>query len=401
MGKPKPQKKKSSKSSKPREKSVLGPGGSVSKQKMAQNPSTLIDDATILLQTGRADEALEIAQQALALTAENSPAQLPALDLLGEINVELGEIETAREIFTRSVELDPNGSIPESEGGGAEKFLWLAQLSEKGGVDSVQWFEKGVSSLRQTLQSLEGKMTPGELSSVEEKKTKLANALCAVAEIYMTDLSWEEDAEAHCESLITEALLVTPDAPEVLQTLASIRISQLRTEDAQAALKRSMDLWKDLAPEDPKVPDFAVRISLARLLMEVTLEFEALEVLERLILEDDQSVEAWYLGGWCLYLLAEKQQAPKDAQEDDPAESPRHASLVASREWLKQSLKLYESLQYEDERLHDHALELVQGMNQEIGEDMEDSEAEGDGEEWEDEEIEADSDDEDHEMADS
>lgn len=208
---------------------------------------------------------------------------------------------------------------------------------------------------------------------------------------------WEEDAEARCEALITEALTLTPNAPEVLQTFASIRISQLKIEEAQEALKRSVGLWKDLAPEDPKVPDFAVRISLARLLMEVTLELEALEVLERLILEDDQSVEAWYLGGWCLYLLAEKQQAPKDIAEDEAAESPRHASLIASREWLKQSLKLYSLLAYEDEPLQAHALELIQGMVAEIGEDV-DSEAEG---EDSDEEIEADSDDEDHEMADS
>lgn len=200
--------------------------------------------------------------------------------------------------------------------------------------------------------------------------------------------------------MITEALTVTPDSPEVLQTLASIRISQLRTDDAQAALRKSLGLWKDLPPEDLSIPDFAVRISLVRLLMEVSLEFEALEVLERLILEDDQSVEAWYLGGWCLYLLAEKQQAPKDVTEEDPNESPRHASLVASREWLKQSLKLYELLEYEDERLRDHAQELVQGMNQEIGEDLDDDDSEGEGEgEW-DGEIEADSDD-DHEMADS
>jgi predicted Zn-dependent protease len=212
-------------------------------------------------------------------------------------------------------------------------------------------------------------------------------------------LSWEEDAEARCEALITEALLITPEAPEVLQTLASIRISQLRTEDAQAALTRSMALWKDLAPEDPKVPDFALRISLARLLMEVTMEFEALEVLERLILEDDQSVEAYYLGGWCLFLLAENQQAPKDATPEELAESPRHASLAASREWLKQALKLYDLLQYEDDRLRDHALELVQEMNKEIGEDDDDSEADGEGEDEEsDEEIEIDSDDE---MADS
>ncbi|KAJ6171073.1 assembly chaperone of rpl4 [Penicillium chermesinum] len=381
MGKPRPQKKKSSKS---RSKTVLGPGGSVSKQKMAQEPSLLLDQATILLQTGQVEAALGNAQQALELSPEGN-AQLPALNLLGEINVELGEIDTAREYFLRAVDLDPNGSIAEPEGGGAEKFLWLAQLSDKGGMDSVQWFEKGVASLRQTLESLEGRNSPEDAEKIEEKKVKLSNALCAVAEIYMTDLSWEEDAESRCDSLITEAIAATPEAPEVLQTLASIRISQLRTEDAQAALKKSITLWKDLAPEDPKVPDFA---------------FEALEVLERLILEDDQSVEAWYLGGWCLYLLAEKQQAPKDLQEDDPNDTPRHASLVASREWLKSSLSLYEVLQYEDERLRDHALELVQAMNEEIGEDMDDEE-EGEGE-GEDEvlEIDADSDD-DHEMADS
>lgn len=135
--------------------------------------------------------------------------------------------------------------------------------------------------------------------------------------------------------------------------------------------------------------------------MEATMELEALGVLERLILEDDQSVEAWYLGGWCLYLLAEKQQAPSDAGVEDTPETKRHASLVASREWLKQSLKLYEALQYEDERLRDHALELVQDMNKELGEDMEDdSNAEDDGgdeNEWE----EVEESDEDHEMADS
>ncbi|KAF7716933.1 Uncharacterized protein PECH_000675 [Penicillium ucsense] len=369
---------------------------------MAEDPSKLLDQATILLQTGRADEALLTAQQALTLGVENPSVRLQAINLLGEINVELGEIETARDYFLNAVELDPTGSIPESDGGGAEKFMWLAQLSEQGGTDSVQWFEKGVSSLRRTLETLEGKTSPEEVLFAEEKKAKLSNALCAVAEIYMTDLSWEEDAEARCEALITEALTVTPNAPEVLQTFASIRISQSKIEEAQEALKKSITLWKDLAPEDPKVPDFAVRISLARLLMEVTLEFEALEVLERLILEDDQSVEAWYLGGWCLYLLAEKRQAPKDIVEDEAAESPRHASLIASREWLKQSLKLYEKLQYEDEPLQAHALELIQGMTEEIGEDDEsEAEMEGEGEDW-DEEIEADSDDdEDHEMADS
>ncbi|KAL4959664.1 uncharacterized protein BDV14DRAFT_193615 [Aspergillus stella-maris] len=349
MGKPRPHKKKASKT-KSREKSVLSAGGSISKRNMNEDPAKLLEQATTLLQTGQADAALEQAQQALQSAPANSPAQLSSLNAVAEIYVELGEIELAKQHFLKAVELDPNGAIPESEGGGAEKFLWLAQLSELGGKDSVQWFEKGV----------------------------------------LTVTRWEKDAESRCEALITEALLVQPQSPEVLQTLASIRISQLREDDAQAALSRSLELWKDLPPEDPNVPDFPTRISLSRLLMEVSMLLEALEVLERLILEDDQSVEAWYLGGWCLNLLAEKGEAPKDPEEAGSTEGPeskRQASLVASREWLKQSLTLYDHIQYEDDRLKAHALELVETMNKELGEDMDDEsnaeDGEGGEEEWE------------------
>ncbi|KAL2828903.1 hypothetical protein BDW59DRAFT_170692 [Aspergillus cavernicola] len=339
MGKPRPHKKKASK---PREKSVLSAGGSISKRKMNDNedPTKLLEQSTILLQTGQADAALSLAQKALENAPPNSPAQLLALNAVAEIYVELGEIELAKGHFLQAVELDPAGSTPEAQGGGAEKFLWLAQLSEVGGKHSVQ--------------------------------------------------CWEEDAENRCDALITEALMVQPGSPEVLQTLASIRISQLREDDARTALLRSIELWKDLPPEDPNVPDFATRISLSRLLMEVSMLLEALETLERLILEDDQSVEAWYLGGWCLYLLGEKGEAPNDPEEeiDEAPASKRQASLVASREWLKQSLTLYELVQYEDDRLKEHALELVQNMDKELGEEIEDDSNDEGGEEGWEEDIE-------------
>ncbi len=89
---------------------------------------------------------------------------------------------------------------------------------------------------------------------ISEKKRRLADTLCAVAEVYMTDLSWEEDAEQRCEALVTEASLLAPDMAEAWQTLANVRISQARTEEARAALQRSLDLWKDLPPDDPAIP---------------------------------------------------------------------------------------------------------------------------------------------------
>jgi tetratricopeptide (TPR) repeat protein len=199
--------------------------------------------------------------------------------------------------------------------------------------------------------------------------------------------SWEEDAESRCESVVTEALLVAPSSPETLQTLASVRISQLRVEDAKAALSRSMELWQDLPPEDPDVPDFAARISLSRLLIEVEMEQSALTVLERLIEEDDSSVEAWYLGGWCLFLLGEKTPGGSDpATKEESSDTPdRTATLSASRVWLQHSLTLYQSVEYEDERLRDHAQELVQKLNDELGEaDDEDDEGSEEGVEWED-----------------
>jgi hypothetical protein len=67
--------------------------------------------------------------------------------------------------------------------------LWLAQLSEEGGADSVRWFEKGIAVLRRDIQSLEQCGSVDDAAIAKEQKQKLANALCGVVEIYMTDLS--------------------------------------------------------------------------------------------------------------------------------------------------------------------------------------------------------------------
>ncbi|KAF2842400.1 hypothetical protein M501DRAFT_998683 [Patellaria atrata CBS 101060] len=362
-----------------------------------EDAPSLLTRATSLLQTSQPAEALPLAQRALSLlqpTSAPTPAALPALTLLGEINVELGDIDAARGHFSAAAEMDPDGGL-----GGADKFLWLAQLCEEGGREAVGWFERGAGALRREIGVLEGNSRKGKRADgvleegLETKKRKLADALCGVVEVYMTDLSWEEDAETRCETLVTEALLVAPNNPEPLQTLASVRISQEKAEDARIALTRSMELWKDLDPEDPAVPAFPTRISLARLLMEVEMEEDAIEVLERLVAEDDSSVESWYLGGWCLHLLADKRKGnvngsgPSDLEGKDTATK---SILHASREWTQNCLKLYQVLEYEDERLREHALELLEDLNRTLGPETEDDEGwedEEDGSEDEDEEM--------------
>ena len=137
------------------------------------------------------------------------------------------------------------------------------------------------------------------------------------------------------------------------------------------------------------------------------MEKEALEVVKRLVREDDQSVEARYLGGWCLWLLGGKREVEnamdlrtmKDGLED---RDDHIASLLSSRWWLHQSLTLYQSLDYEDDRLRDHAMELVAELDKRLqGHDVDGVEYEGaeaGGEEEESEEVESTDEDEDEEM---
>ena len=369
MAKTKPR----SRSSKSRDKDLLHNTNGSLKPKSSKKPiEELLAEAVTFFQQSQPDLALPLAEKALR-RLENQPTPsislAPTICLLAEIQLELGDAETARANFNRAVNIDPTGAYI-----GADALLWLAQLCEEGGQRSIELFERANDILRASRAALEDELkpTPEQQLELVEVNRKLSDSLCSMAEVYMTDLSLEVDAEAKCEALVTEALIIMPESPSALQTLASIRISQLRIEDAKAALSRSLEVWEDLPPEDVMVPDFPTRISLARLLLEVEMEGRALGVLERLVGEDDHSVEAWYLGGWCQVVQGQKL---------DHATARKEEKKKGAREWLKNSLRLFELQDYEDERLRDHAVELVTALNKDLGVEEEDS---GEDEGWED-----------------
>ncbi|KND90185.1 TPR repeat-containing protein [Tolypocladium ophioglossoides CBS 100239] len=349
--------------------------------KKVPSPRSLLTDAGTQLAVGNLDEAIILATRALEATGSGGDFELIALNLLGVLHVETGDIEEARSFFERAIQLDEDGVVDEKVGGGPEKFLLMAQLSEDGGQDSVNWFERGASALRKQIQDLSNiaNRTPDQQANLDEKQLKLGGVLCAVAEVYMTDLSWEDDAEQRCETLITEAMMIAPSSAETWQTVANVRISQERADEAKGALKRSLELWQDLPPEHPSIPEFATRIGLARLLIETELEDDALKVLERLTTDDDQSVEAWYLGGWCLFIAGEKQRDARAQEQNGHGPEEWKSTWSTARKWLAQCLKLYAMLEYEDDRLGEHAVELFHSINKELGEMPE-----GEEENWED-----------------
>ena len=345
------------------------------KSKPQKTVATLLAEAATHLTQSQPELALPLATTAITRLSndpsEQKEVSLPAaLCLLAEIQLEIGDADSARSNYQKAVSLDPEKTL------GAEVWFSLAQLSVKGGQESIDFYESGTQILRQKIQA-----SPDEFDDVEEWIPRLGDALCAMAEVYMTDLSWEEDAEQRCEALVTEAVALCPDRPGVLQTLANVRISQERDEEARSILRTSMESWSGPlgkktidgevvdAEDDGTLPEFATRISLVRLLMEVGMEQEAVQVCGRLVSEDDESVEAWYLNGWGQILLAEKTQ---DDEEVMKLKKSARGSLATA-------LRLYQQLDYEDDRLRDHALELVQGLGKEVG---------AEDEEWEDEEDE-------------
>jgi hypothetical protein len=61
-------------------------------------------------------------------------------------------------------------------------------------------------------------------------------------------------------------------------------------------------------PDDPRIPPLPTRLSLVKLFLEVGMYTPTLHVLRGIMADDDQDVEAWYLEGWCFFLMAEKAQ---------------------------------------------------------------------------------------------
>jgi tetratricopeptide (TPR) repeat protein len=126
------------------------------------------------------------------------------------------------------------------------------------------------------------------------------------------DKSFDPTASSTCDSLLANALQIDPHNLEALQCLASVRLSQEKTEEALAALLT-------FPPSPPNAPParnqalvaalpLSVRLVRAKLLLECGAYHDALDVLENVLASDDSSVEGWYLMGWGWWLVAERQK---------------------------------------------------------------------------------------------
>lgn len=281
------------------------------------------------------EEAAQLYRQALTLEPQNTNL----LDALGETLLQLGQRNDAALAFEKSVELQPDG--------GSERYMYLGQLHE--GLESFGWFARGVELLRANRTAAEGRSgSRAELRQAWLEATHaLATGLCSAAEIFLTDLCDEPDAEQRCEALATEALqLVQPLSEQTLAepyvTTASLRLSQQRGDEAVELLRVARDICAKA--EEGKEPPLDLRLALAKMLMEVEMAAEALELLQDLRLEDDDSLEIWYLLGVAALQASEFELAAEQVELAIAfAQSPACTDVDAPG-WLEQLQELQADL---------------------------------------------------------
>lgn len=323
----------------------LAIGDSKRKKKRDKPPLTVeacLEKAKDALDAYNIDEAFRFCVFALEMEEDN----ISALETMGTILCEKGNLKSAKEKFERAVHLSPAK--------GYAKYMSLAQLVE--GEESVKNFNRGIELMEMEKDAIiKGEEVEEEVGAkaspmarLEELQSDICRGHISVSEIYLTDLCEVEDAPTICKHHLDKAVETRPNSADAHQLLASWCISMMdddeeaddKFEEAKKSIKTSVALWlpqyqkataeenddddtsrtaaasllagpstSDAAYADPVQPcplSVEERINASKILIELfmmksdedQLANLAVEVLDTVLDEDDENIFVWYLLGW-------------------------------------------------------------------------------------------------------
>ncbi|KAF8917454.1 hypothetical protein CPB85DRAFT_1285976 [Mucidula mucida] len=292
--------------------------------------------------------------------------------MLGVALLEMGELDTAKQAF---LSLVAQPSPPPSA------HLYLAQLCDEDPKLGLQHYQAAIDILTGQLKGKD--RAKDDADDEMEIKANIVRALVGQVEIWMDpsyDLCYEPDADKNCERLLDLALQTDPGNTEALQSLANVRMSQQRPDDAKECLEKAWTVWKDFDLDDPRVPPIETRLSMVKLFLELELYAPALLVLHGVMSSDDEQVEAWYLEGWCHFLMAEKAKESGGRLDDMSWEE----LATDSRARLEKCQMLHLRDGHPDTPLLEHVMELIKQLEGLGIHTVEEADEDDEGE-WEDE----------------
>ncbi|XP_023222374.1 probable assembly chaperone of rpl4 [Centruroides sculpturatus] len=231
------------------------------------------------------------------------PNNLEALDSLAGLFIETRDFDQAHNLLLKIIELRPDG--------GYGSYFTLAQISE--GEESLHYYKRGIQILERLLCD-EGQST--EVKNHESLRKDLTEAYCSIAEIYMTDLCDDDNAEEQCRFHINKSLECGPEFPEGHQCLASFLLILQKKEESKEAVTKSLSFWlpryraaregqTENSDDEPFLVNYDFRINTCKILIELEMYDEASEILDGLIEENDSVLETWYLLGLLNYSRGE------------------------------------------------------------------------------------------------
>lgn len=306
-------------------------------------------------------KAASLLRKGRSSTSETRERDLiQVLEKMGESKVSVGDQEGARKDFKEALEVldqeeDKNVSYYETR---SNISFYVGQLCME--HEALETYQQGVKSLESCLDLVQkasaqnmvddDNQTNQNQKLLPELRRKLSGAYCTIAELYLTDLCYEDNAETECEAHLEKALQIkdTNGEPlvDALQTMASLRLSQQsRRVEAITYILRAYDKMKvgsealaalvglaepdddDTGKEDQaaelkevdaanNMPEFEFRCQTAKLLLECTALLKesrqdsepsqpqedqcvsaAISVLGSLLAQNDEVIEVWFLTG--------------------------------------------------------------------------------------------------------
>ncbi|CEO94599.1 unnamed protein product (mitochondrion) [Plasmodiophora brassicae] len=229
---------------------------------MECNVADLLDRARLLLSQCQPDVAVKFIERAI----EQDSNDMAALDMLAEVLLELDRTEEAVRALRRSIDLYPNSN--------ANKYMSLAQLLS--GREALGLYERGIQLM---------------LSGIDRDDSSVAAAYSAIAELFMTDLCDEDNAESNCEAAVEAAVNVRSDCPDPYRVMASLRIIQGRYEEAEAAVRSGLERIAS--------SPFETRLDLAKSCIELGMFTDGLDLVDDLLAEDDRDCQLWVMAALC------------------------------------------------------------------------------------------------------
>jgi len=315
----------------------------------------------------RVARALELLEQALKAEPENPEV----LDALGALLCEEGEPDRARSLLLASAKLRPDA--------GAEKFLCLAQLST--GAEALEHFGRGAAVLQSELEKTEASASSSSSSSSSPSKpafsplrAQLAGVHASMAELYMTDLCDEAQAEEACEAALIKGFAVDSKCFELLSTKATLRKVQGRLDEAREVTLEAAKIIKpsigqgassdaeeeaegsdeeegdeDENEEDGEEaagkaapPDEDAVAALCRIMIDLEQSTAARELLVGLLQRDEEDLRAWVLLGYC-HIVEKDRETAQDCAKHGFRLCKKHGA--DAEDWKPELRKLLKKAQ--------------------------------------------------------